>query len=213
MTLLQLQAGGGGMASVADQPIGAIAKRLVQVKTGHGSAGSLAKLLAKGHDDRWAVVEVDQPTGNNPDNSGMPPFLTKHDRTAFLQPSLRCNHLLSFLDDFTFNLLPPHVHQIKFLGDRSGHVEIVGGEHLDGLHRALKASGGVDPRSQVETDHPGGELRLPEAARDPHQRPETGRRDGMDARQAVPDEHAVFAFERDDVGDRGHRDQAERSTR
>ena len=87
---------------------------------------------------------------------------------------------------------------------------IVGREHLDGPHGPFEPAGRVDPGRQAEADHAGREPRLVEAAGHFHQGPQPDRGRPEDARQAVPDEDAVLAVERDDVGDRRQGDQAER---
>ena len=48
----------------------------------------------------------------------------------------------------------------------------VGREHRDGLHRALQAAGGVDPRREAEADIPGGQGALLQQAGDLDQGPQ-----------------------------------------
>ena len=130
---------------------------------------------------------------------------------AVADAARRADHLVGLGDDRLLDLLAPGVAAVELLGDLAGADGVVGRQHLDGPHRALEPAGGVDPGREAEADHPGRQLPLVQAARRPPSRP-AARRVGSAAIPAEPvaDEDPVLADERDDVGDRRQRHQADR---
>ena len=96
MALGQLQPGGRGVAAEGDQALGAVADRLVEVEARNRPRRALGELVAEGHDDGRAMVEVDQPAGHDADHAGMPALPAQDDRPPVLQPPLGPDHLLGF---------------------------------------------------------------------------------------------------------------------
>jgi hypothetical protein len=100
------------------------------------------------------------------------------------------------------------VDRVELHRDLAGAFGVGGEQQLEPGVGAVEPPGGVEPRREAEADRP-----LVDAAgvdpRDVHQRLQPGLACARQPPQPGADEPPVLAGERDDVGDRGERDQVE----
>ena len=210
MALGQLQPGRRGVAPVGDQPLGAVADGLVQVEARDRSGRTLGELVAEGHDDRRA--------GGRSRPAGWPRCRSRRDaspsgpgRSRPGPPSPPSARIISCAS----RRISRSISWRRLLTrSSSSAIEpasagIVGGQHLHGPHGPLQPAGRVDPGRQAEAHHAGGQPRLVQAAGDLHQGLEPDHRRRGDAVQPVTDDDPVLVDQRDDVGHRRHRDQAQ----
>ena len=160
-------------------------------------------------DDRRPVVALDQARGDDPDDARMP-ALAGDDEPGASRRSLGqlAPGRLGGRVDLPLGRPPLGVGPAQLGGDRLARAVVLGQHQLDPGVGPVEAPGGVDPRRQPE-----GEVALVEplrlAFRDRHQRPQPGPVRAAHLREPAPDQRPVLADQRDDVGDRGERDEVE----
>ena len=151
------------------------------------------------------MVALGDPRRDDPDHAGMPALGREDERVAL---GMVGDQRLGLEPDPRLDVAPLGVHRVQLRGDRAGALAVLGQQQLEPGVGAVQAPGGVQPRPEPEADR-----RLVDRARvharDVHQRPQPDLARAGQRAQPGADQPPVLAEQRDDVGDRGQRDQVE----
>jgi hypothetical protein len=197
------------VAAEALEVLGARGQACVEVERRHGAARSLPRVLAPGdHHDR-PVEPLDEPRRDDPDHPLVPVGAGEDVRPPpllFLGPLLHRRDGLA--QDPVLDLLPLAVQLLEPRSQPRRLLAVGGQEQLERCARMPEPAGSIDARRQPEADRAG----VHDRGIDPrgaHQRLEARLLRAGERAEARARERTVLVEQRDDVGDRGQRDQVE----
>ena len=203
------EARGGLVSAEALEVLGAGRERAVEVEARDRASRALPRVLRARDEDDRPVEALGEARRDDADHALVPVLAPEDVATP---PPLRLGHGVHDLDrlpqDPVLDRLTIAIELLERVGVTTRLVGVLGEDELERDVRTTEPAGGVDPRSQPEADGAGvdgGRIDV----RAPHERlqPRTRRR-GEDPK-ARGCERAVLVHERDDVGDRGQRDEVE----
>ena len=201
------QPGGGAVAAVAQQLVGARLEPGEQVEAGDRAARARALVAVERDQHGRAVVALGEAGGDDADHPGMPALGREHVRGG-ARAALLAQQRLGLEADARLDVAALRIDGVELRRDGARPLRVGGQQQLEPGVGAVEAAGGVEPRREAEADR----ALVDEArvdARDVHQRAQPRLARAREAAQAGADEPAVLAGERDDVGDRGERDEVE----
>ena len=114
-----------------------------------------------------------------------------------------------FAEGFGFGGAAVVVEPVEFFGEGAGKGGVAGEKHFDDVGGDVHAAGGVDARSDAEADVEGGDGAGEVDVGELHEGAEAGLRGLAELVEAKRGDGAVFAGERDGVGDRGDGEELE----
>ena len=180
-----------------------------QVEAGDAPRRAAGDVALDREQDRRPPVALGQPRGGDADDPGMPALAREHQRRCLGQLGrLLAERGLGRVGDLALGRPPLGVGPVEVVRDRRRPLGVVGQHQLDAGVGAVEPAGGVDPRGEPEAQrllvH-----RLGLDLRDGHQRPHARARRRPHRGEALADEPAVLADQRDEVGDGRERDEVE----
>ncbi len=203
---VDLEAGGGAVAAVAAQVLGAGAQPAEQVEGLDAAPRPPARLtVERDHHDRPPVA-LDQPRGDDPDHPGMPVLAAQHVAGALARGRRSAPRPRSVMRLSTWRRSELARSSSSAISLRAPGV--LGQDQLEPRVGSVQAPRRVQARGEREGDgalvdlagvHP----------RDRHQRTQPGLGRARQRAQPAADERAVLAHQRHDVGDRRQRHEVE----
>ena len=197
------QPGRQRVAAEALEILRAGAQGVIQVEAAEAAARALAALAVAADHDRRQVELLTQARGGDADHALMPRVACEHERCA---RRIAARDGRGLLPDLLLELLPLAVELAEPGGVAVGVGTVTGQQQQRGDGRFSEAAGRVDARCEREADGRGRD-RPPLRTALVQQRADAGARVGVDLRQTLRHEVAVFAREGHDVGHRADGDE------
>ena len=197
------QPGRQRVAAEALEILRAGAQGVIQVEAAKAAARALAALAVAADHDRRQVELLTQARGGDADHALMPRVAREHERRA---RRIAARDGRGFLPDLLLKLLPLAVELAEPGGVAVGVGAVIGQQQQRGDGRFSEAAGRVDARREREADGRGRDRPSLRAAL-VQQRADAGAGAGVDLRQSLRHEVAVFAREGHDVGHRADGDE------
>ena len=191
------------MAAEALEILRAGAQGVIQVEAAEAAARALAALAVAADHDRRQVELLAQARGGDADHALVPRVARKHERHP---RRVAARDGRGLLPDLLLELLPLAVELAEAGGVAVGIGAVTGQQQQRGNGRFSEASGRVDARREREADGRGRDRPSLRTAL-VQQRTDAGARVGVDLRQTLRHEVAVFAREGHDVGHRADGDE------
>ena len=166
------QAGGGAVAAVAEQLVGAGGEAGEEVEARDRAAGAGALVAVERDQDRRAVVALGDAGGDDPDHARVPALGGEHVRGRAGR-ALLGQQRLGLEADAGLDVAALGVDRVELQRDLAGPLGVGGEQELEAGVGAVEAPGGVEPWREAEADRA-----LVDAAgvhpRDVHQRLQPG---------------------------------------
>ena len=195
------------MAAVAEQQVVALAQRGGQVEAGDAAARAAQLVAVAAEDDGRAVELLEHARGDNAHDADVPGQLALDDDEVGLRVEPGAHGADDFLGDAAFDLLALAVVGVELLRDGQRFGEVAGQEQAQGFLGGFQAAGGIEAGRELEADFVGAEQGR--GLGDSFQGDQAGALGGVQAFQAGGNQNAVFAGQRDDVGNGAEGDQVE----
>ena len=203
------ETGGRPVSAPAAEQARAGAECAVQVESRDRAPGARPLLVAARNEHDRAVEALDEPRRDDPDHPAVPVFACEHVAAAALLRFRPLGNLgKSLAQDPVLDRLAVAVERLELAREPVGFLRVVRQEELERGARMPEPSCGVDPRRKAEADR----ARIDGRGIDPrgaHECSQPGVRRDCEPLQARGDQTSVLVEKRDDVRDRGERDEVE----
>jgi len=150
-------------------------------------------------DEGRAVELLEDARGDNADDADVPGHLAFDNDEVGLRVEPGAQGADDFVGDGAFDLLALAVVGVELLGDGQRLREVGGQEEAEGVFGGFEAARGVESGRELEADFVS--AKRVRGLSDSFQGDQAGAAGGVEAFQAGGNEDAVFAGERDNVGD------------
>ncbi len=184
-------------------------QRFQQMKRANAAARALRDSVFDAEHERGAMEAFDHSAGDDADDAAMPAFARENQRCIGVGNRLLDALLKDCIGNGLFRLLTILIQLVQLGGEGAGAIAVVGQKHFDDVGCARHPTGCVDARRDLKCDVAGaGHIAFCEAG-DVENGSQADVANAAEAGEAELDDRAIFAGERDDVGDGRDRNQLE----
>ena len=199
--------GGGPVAAEPLEVTGAGGEAGVEVEARHRPARALPAVAFACDQHDGPAESLDEPRGDDADHALVPALAPHHVGAAaalLRRPGVDGSDGLA--EDPLLDGLAVAVERLELVREQVGFACVLGEHEVQGHVGPPEPSRRVEAWGEAERDGGRVDGRRIDAG-DAHQRPQAGLLGAREAAQAVGGERAVLVHERNDVGDRGERDE------
>ena len=197
----------GAVSAEPQQEIAALRESAVQVERADRTTGTLPLGAIEGDEHRRTSELLDDARRDDADHAGVPALLRQHDAVG-RRKIHREHQRARLLERRAIDLLPARVELLELTRDRVGLLLVRREHQLDAAQRAAESARGVESRREDEADA-ARRQRFPLEARRANHRADARTLRLVEQLEPVAHEHAIFAAQRRDVGDRRERHEIE----
>lgn len=201
------EAGGHGMAAVANEQVTALVQGGGEVEALDTAAGSAPFVAVAAEDDAGAVEGLEEAGGDDADHAHVPEQLAFDDDIIECGVEMGADGADGFVGDSVFDALAFAVLGIEGASQFEGGGGVGGEEQVEGLGGAFEAAGGVEAGGELEGDF----VRADGAGDlgDVAQGDEAGASAGVEAVESGADHGPVLPGDGDEVGQGAEGDEIE----